>query len=89
MSLREKFADGFETSKEIVLDIPKIVMLGNREMVVENYKGIIEYTPGKITLDANPKGIKVLGNNLEIKSVSQEMLLISGEIENTGFVKEG
>ncbi len=88
-TLREKIADGFEASKEVVLDIPKIVMIGNREAVIENYKGISEYTPQRIVLEANPRSIRILGENLEIRSVTQEMMFVVGVIDNMGFVKEG
>lgn len=88
-SLREKIADSFEASKEIVLDVPKIVMIGNREAVIENYKGISEYTPQRIVLEANPRSVRITGEELEIKSVTQEMIFVAGVIDSMGFVKEG
>lgn len=88
VSVRRRIADGFDASKEILLDVPKIVMLGDCEVVVENYRGIVEYTPTKIVLDANPREVRVLGTGLEMKSVAKEMLYITGKIESVGFVGE-
>ena len=36
-TLRERIADGLDASKEVILDVPKIVFIGSREVVIENY----------------------------------------------------
>lgn len=87
-TFREKVAQSLDMAKDIILDVPRIELLGNREAVVENYKGIVEYTPEKIVLEANPREIRICGRNLEIRSVAQELLLIVGMIDSIGFVKE-
>ncbi len=88
-TFKEKMADGFDASKEIILDVPKIVFIGNREAVIENYKSISDYTEALIVLDAEPFPLKLSGKSLEIKSISREMLFVSGEIEKMEFLREG
>lgn len=88
LTLRQKIANSFDASKEVILDVPKIELLGNSEAVIENYKGIVEYTPEKIVLEANPCQIGICGEKLEIKCVTQEMLFVSGVIDSIGFLKE-
>ncbi len=88
-TLRERAADAFEASKEIVLDVPKIVLIGNREAVIENYKAISEYGVNRIVLESNPKGLRLVGSNLEIRSITQEMLFVTGKLEKIEFGKEG
>lgn len=87
-TFREKVADSFEVSKDVILDVPKIELLGNYEAVIENHKGIVEYTPDRIVLEANPRRIRISGRNMEIKSVTQEMLFVAGTIDGIGFLKE-
>lgn len=88
-TLRQRVADEMEVSKEVILDVPKIVFIGDREAVVENYKSIAEYTDTMIVLEANPKRLRFAGQNLEIKSITREMLFICGKIAKMDFVKEG
>ncbi len=88
-TLRERMADELNVSKEMILDVPKMVFIGDREVVVENYKSIVEYTETKIVLEANPRGLRFLGQGLEIKSITREMLFITGKITKLEFVKEG
>lgn len=88
-TIRERVADGLDISKEIILDVPKIVFIGNREAVVENYKAISEYTDQKIVMESKPSGLTVSGVNLEIRSITREMLFITGKIQKMEFGKEG
>lgn len=87
-TIRERMADGLDASKEIILDVPKLVFIGNREVIVENYKSIAEYTDKKIVLEANPCGLRLSGEDLEIKSITREMLYITGKIAKTEFGRE-
>ena len=84
----ERFADSFESSKEIFLDIPRIICLGNRELTVENYLGICEYTENRIVLAAKPQFIKIEGKGLEVRTVSRDMVYVTGEICGFEFKRE-
>ena len=88
-TFKEKVADRLDVSKEVILDVPKIVFIGNREVAVENYKSIREYTENKIILDSDPMCLKFSGKELEIRSISREMLFITGRIEKMEFGGEG
>ncbi len=87
-TLRERVADGIDVSKEVILDVPKIVFIGSREVIVENYKAISEYTDQKIVMESNPAGLAVCGVNLEIRSITREMLFITGKIHKMEFGRE-
>ena len=88
-TLREKVADSLDTSKEVILDAAKLTLIGNRELVVENYKSIAEYNETKIILAATPNKIEILGTDLEIRSMARELIYITGRISALGFGKEG
>jgi sporulation protein YqfC len=85
-SLREKIVDALDMPKEVVLGIVKITITGNKEILIENYKGVLEYTKNVIKISCVPKSIKIAGKNLEIKAITQEMLLISGIIGFFEFI---
>lgn len=87
-SFRERFADSFEVSKEIFLDVPKLVFLGDRELTIENYKGFVEYTDTVLVLETNSCRLKIDGENLEVGTISTEMLYIKGIIHKVEFRKE-
>lgn len=87
--LREKIADTLDISKEIIIDTSKITAIGNREITIENYRGIIEYTDKTIRLITNPYIIKIEGDCLEIKTMTRDFLYITGCINSVAFCNEG
>jgi sporulation protein YqfC len=86
-SLREKIADALDMSKEVIIGAAKITMIGEKEMSVENYRGIMEYTETLIKVGAKPHNIRISGKNLEIKAITQEMVYITGFIKSVDFLK--
>lgn len=77
---REKIADALDLSKEVLLGVTKIVLLGEREISVENYKHIIEYGAKCIRIKGDNKVIRIEGENLEIKTMTEGFLYITGRI---------
>jgi sporulation protein YqfC len=85
--VREKITELLELPKEIVLNIPRITMIGSSDMIVENYKGIIEYENERIRLNTGSGPIAVKGSKLEIREITSEDIIISGDIRSLEFYK--
>lgn len=88
-TLGEKIADSVDISKEILLNTSKIVAIGSREITVENYRGILEYTKCCIRLLSSPSMIKIDGCDLEIKTMTRDFLYITGRIDSVQFCDKG
>lgn len=86
-NLKEKMAEVLELPKEIILDLPKITMFGDRNLFIENYKGIIEYDNNRIRINTGKGIIRVTGESLMIKEITSEDLMIDGEIVSLEFLK--
>ncbi len=86
--LKDKVAEGLGVSKEVILDLPRIVLIGNRELTVENYKSIGEYSENQILLNSNPYKLKISGSELEIKSIASELIYICGRVAAVEFKRE-
>ncbi len=78
--LKERVVELLELPKEIVLNMPRITMLGNRNLMIENYKGIIEYDSGKIRLNTAIGALQINGSNLLIREITAEDVVIDGDI---------
>ncbi|NLC11386.1 MAG: sporulation protein YqfC [Firmicutes bacterium] len=73
-------ADFFELPHELLLNLSKLTLVGNTQLLVENHRGIIEYTQEKIRISAHPGEIIIKGQNLTIKNLHREELFVEGEI---------
>jgi len=78
-------ADLLEIPGDLVLDLPKITMLGREELYLENHKGIIEYSQKRLRVNLARGFMEVLGNQLEIKALLPDEMKISGEIKQITF----
>ncbi|MCG8499609.1 MAG: sporulation protein YqfC [Firmicutes bacterium] len=85
-NIKEKMSEVLELPREIIMDVPKLVLIGSNDLSIENYKGIIEYSENIIRINTNSKMIKITGKKLEIKTITAEEILIGGNIETLEFI---
>lgn len=85
--LRERFTEMLELPKEIVLNMPKLTMLGNGDLIIENYKGISLYDKDIIHVNTSAGTIKVNGGEIYIKEITSENIMIYGNILSLEFLK--
>lgn len=83
--IKSSISDILELPKDIVLDLPKIVMVGNMQMYIENHKGIIEYGKQRIRINTNNGILRITGKNMIIRTIVSEEIAIIGEIEIVEF----
>jgi sporulation protein YqfC len=83
--LQKKLANLLEIPDDIVLDLPRITLLGNMQMLIENHKGIIEYTSELVRVRLNRKELIISGIALSLGNLQTEELIIEGEITGICF----
>ena len=69
-----------EMPKEIYTKEPKIVIIGFKELTIENYKGILEYEEYYIRLEIYAGKININGFNLRLEKMTENNLKITGKI---------
>jgi len=75
-----------ELPGEITLNLPKIIMIGHSRMLIENHKGVIEFTPLKIRLNSGIGVIKIEGIDLNLKNIAADDIIVTGKIKTVSFV---
>lgn len=81
----ENLADFFELPKELLLNLPRMTLVGNIQFYLENYGGIIEYSAELLRLKIRGGEIIVRGRNLAIKHFIGDEIFIEGEISSLEF----
>ena len=71
-----------EVPRELTDNIPKITIVGFDEMLIENYKGILEYEEFYIKVNTSIGNININGFNLNLEQVTEDDILVKGTIEN-------
>ena len=83
--LSTKMARALEVPAKIAEDTPLLSMVGDREILVENYKGIVEYSEEKVRLRLKNSQLLVEGRGLQLSYITAESLKVAGRIEKIQF----
>lgn len=82
---REIIAETFDLPKDIVLNVPKITIIGNEEITIENHKGIILFERNVIKVNTKVKIINIEGENFEILYIGDSTITISGKFKSISY----
>lgn len=84
--IKKSLAEILELPKDIILDLPKIVMIGSLQIYIENHKGILEYTNNRIRINTKNGVLRIIGKNLMLKNIVTEEIIVVGEINQVEFI---
>ena len=71
-----------EVPKELYTNEPKVIITGFNELIIENYKGILEYEEYYVRLNTYIGNININGLNLKLEKMTEDNLKILGKIES-------
>ena len=77
-SRKETLLETLKLPKDICMGALKVTLTGNREAWIENYRGILEYTEGRILLQCKTCQVCFEGSRLSIDYYTNEDMKISG-----------
>lgn len=82
---KSKITDLLEIPKEVVTNKPKLTLLGFEELLVENYKAILEYEDFYIKINTHIGAININGFNLRLKEMTGDDIMVLGNIDSIDF----
>lgn len=83
--MNERFLWVKDVKDELVMNIPHVTVTGDREVYIENHKGIEVYNGALVRIAAAGGSISVEGSALSIDSVRESDIFISGSIKKIEF----
>ena len=85
--LKSKITSATGIPEEVVLGASVINILGYRELCIENYRGILEYTTCLIRIQTKQLQIRIMGKELKIEYYTNLEMKITGDICSIEFCK--
>ena len=79
---KNKIEKILEFPEEVYSNTPKLIITGFNEMVLENYKGILEYEENFTSISTYIGVINVNGINLNLEKMTNDDIKITGKIES-------
>ena len=68
--------------KEVYSNEPKIIITGFDEMIIENFKGILEYEEFIVRINTYIGIININGYNLNLENMTNDDIKVTGKIES-------
>lgn len=85
--LQQDLSEALDLPQEILSDLPRIVLVGNKEIHIENFMSLIEYSIQRVRI-ATRSGVLVIdGSHLEAQKMTADNLVIRGEILQVSFLQ--
>ena len=82
MKRKNKLDRMLEIPKEVYTNIPKITVTGFDEMIIENFKGVLEYEEFFVRINTYIGIININGFNLNLENMTNDDLKVTGKIES-------
>ena len=80
-----KLDEILEIPVELSTDNPKITIVGFERVLIENYRGILEYQEYFVRLNTYIGIININGFNLQLEEMTTDDLLVTGKIDSIDF----
>ena len=80
-----KIDEILEIPVELTTNNPKVTIVGFERVLIENYKGILEYQDYFVRLNTHIGIVNINGFNLKLEEMTTDDLLVTGKIDSIDF----
>lgn len=84
--LSERISDLLEIPGDVITDTERIVIVGNRNVNIEGFRGIDEYSDEKIAVRIKGGVFSVSGEELTVEEITDERIRLKGYIKSVEFM---
>lgn len=80
--MRKRLDKILEMPEEVYSNTPKLTITGFNEMILENYKGILEYEEYFASISTYIGLVNISGYNINLEKMTNDDIKITGKIES-------
>ncbi|WP_248926657.1 sporulation protein YqfC [Paenibacillus hamazuiensis] len=71
--------------QDVVMDLPRITMVGNVQVYIENHRGVLHFSSEHLKLALSKGQLEVFGKQLAIRAILSEEVFIEGVIHDIKY----
>ncbi len=83
--VRNRIGKVLEVPEEVSLKVPKLTILKFQEVLIENYKGILEYQDFFVRIQTYIGIVNINGFKLTLEEMTVDDVIVKGQIESIDF----
>lgn len=81
----KRLTGAFDMPNDLIFNIPRFMILGNEEIYIENYRGIVSYSETQIKLNTTKLPVTIKGSSLLISQIATDEITVQGKISSVEF----
>ena len=82
---QQQVASFLDIPRDLMMDLPKLVMIGDVQISIENHRGILAYTPELVRVNTTLGELEVTGLDLILKNILPDEIMVEGRIKTVAF----
>jgi sporulation protein YqfC len=86
--MRNWLTNKMELPADILMDLPRITMIGQIHIYIENHRGLLSFSDKEIRLLLKQGQLLVKGEEFVIKTILPEEILLEGKISQVLYLDE-
>lgn len=75
-----------ELPADVVMDLPRITMIGQLHIYIENHRGLLAFSDNELRLALKQGQLLIKGKEFVLKTMLPEEILLEGQIDEVRFV---
>ena len=83
--IQQQVANVFDIPRDLMMDLPKVVLVGDVQVLIENHRGIMVYTPETVKVSTTIGDLAVTGTDLTLKNILPDEIMVEGRIKSVIF----
>lgn len=86
---KSNLAEKLDLPRDIVLNLPKVTITGDNEIIIENHKGVVAFNDDMIKVNTSAGIMCIYGRKFEILFMSGSTVNISGKFRSVEYENNG
>jgi sporulation protein YqfC len=82
---QQKVANILDIPRDLMMDLPKITIVGDIQLLIENHRGIIEYSSEFVKIATTIGEMEVSGMDMVLRNILPDELVVEGKIRSLIF----
>ncbi|MDA8347018.1 MAG: hypothetical protein M0Z66_16365 [Thermaerobacter sp.] len=83
--LRDALSRWLDLPEDVTLDLPRLRMLGDLQVLVENHQGVRSFHEDEAVVATKIGDLLIWGAELRVGAVSEDAVIVTGRIEGLRY----
>jgi sporulation protein YqfC len=81
-------AKTMDLPQDVMMDLPRITMIGQIHIYIENHRGLLTFTDKELRLLLKQGQLLIKGKSFVIKTILPEEMLLEGKIDQVIYIND-